>query len=120
MKRTVLLIAVATAIGTSLPKSTDAHIVIEGFEGRANYNEFLNLIVPHGCGDKDTTQVRMRIPPSVPLVAPEEKGGWKTELKMRTLEQPITRPNGQVIREVYDEVVWTGNLPAKHWVCLSS
>ena len=33
---------------------------------------------------------------------------------MRTLDEPVTRPNGQVISEVYDEVVWTGNLPAYH------
>ena len=113
MKTSVLSLAVA-AVLVGLPMSSNAHVIIEGFEGRANYNEVLTLIVPHGCGDKDTTQIRMQIPPAVPLFSPEEKDGWKTELVMRTLDEPITRPNGQVIREVYDEVIWTGNLPAYH------
>ena len=113
MKTTVFSLAVA-AVFIGLPVSSQAHIIIEGFEGRANYNEVLTLIVPHGCGTLDTTQVRMKIPPSVPLFSPEEKDGWKTELVMRELDEPITRPNGQVIREVYDEVIWTGNLPATH------
>lgn len=114
MTHPILRTAVAAAVLTSLSIGAQAHVIIEGFEGRKNYNEVLNLIVPHGCGEKPTTKIRMKIPPSVPLFAPEEKDGWTTELKMRTLDEPITRPNGQVIREVYDEVVWTGNLPAYH------
>lgn len=114
MPNTVLRMAAAAAVVTSLSVGANAHVIIEGFEGRKNYNEVLNLIVPHGCGEKDTTQIRMKIPGSVPLFAPEEKDGWTTELKMRTLDEPITRPNGQIIREVYDEVVWTGKLPAYH------
>ncbi|MEQ8735751.1 MAG: YcnI family protein [Rhodospirillaceae bacterium] len=91
----------------------NAHVIIEGFEGRANYNEFLNLMVPHGCGLLDTTEVRMKIPASVPLFAPEQKDGWETELVMRKLDEPIKRGN-QTITEVYDEVIWRGNLPALH------
>lgn len=93
--------------------TADAHLIIENFEGRANYNEFLNLMVPHGCGPLATTEIRMKIPPSVPLFAPEEKEGWETELVMRTLDEPIKRGR-QTITEVYDEVIWRGNLPAYH------
>ena len=113
MKKSILSLAAFAALIT-LPESGNAHVIIEGFEGRKNYNEVLTLIVPHGCGEKATTQIRMQIPPSVPLFSPEVKDGWATELKMRTLDEPVTRPNGQVIREVYDEAVWTGNLPAYH------
>lgn len=94
--------------------TADAHIVIENFEGRQNYNEFLNLMVPHGCGPLATTEIRMKIPASVPLFAPEEKDGWETQLVMRALDEPIKRGNGQVISEVYDEVIWRGNLPSLH------
>jgi uncharacterized protein YcnI len=92
--------------------TAQAHVVIENFEGRANYNEFLTLMVPHGCGNLDTTEVMMKIPPSVPLFAPENKDGWETALVMRTLDEPVKRGNGPVITEVYDEVVWRGHLPA--------
>ncbi len=118
MKKSILSLA-ALAAFIALPVSGNAHVIIEGFEGRVNYNEVLTLIVPHGCGTKPTTQIRMKIPPAVPLFAPEEKDGWNTELVMRELDEPITRPNGQVIREVYDEVIWTGDLPATHMGCSS-
>lgn len=62
--------AVALAV-CAMVTPANAHVIIEGFKGRANYNEFLNLMVPHGCGLLDTT-------------------------------------------EVYDEVIWRGNLPALH------
>ena len=104
--------AVALAV-CAMVTPANAHVIIEGFKGRANYNEFLNLMVPHGCGLLDTTEVRMKIPASVPLFAPEEKDGWETELVMRKLDEPIKRGN-QTITEVYDEVIWRGNLPALH------
>lgn len=93
--------------------SAQAHIIIEGFQGRANYNEFLTLMVPHGCGVSDTTELRMRIPGNIPLFVPEEKAGWETELVMRKLDAPITRGN-RTITEVYDEVIWRGHLPTAH------
>lgn len=103
--------AIFILMGLSAPAG--AHIVIENFEGRQNYNEFLNLMVPHGCGPLATTEIRMKIPASVPLFAPEHKDGWETELVMRTLDEPIQRGR-QTITEVYDEVIWRGNLPSLH------
>ncbi len=88
-----------------------AHLVIENFKGRAGYNEFLTLMVPHGCGPLATTELRMKVPPSVALFAPEQKDGWKTEVIMRKLDEPIRR-GPMVITEVFDEVVWRGNLPS--------
>ena len=93
--------------------SANAHLIVENLKGRANYNEFLNLMVPHGCGPLATTEIRLKIPSAVPLFAPEEKDGWETELVMRTLDEPIKRGR-QTITEVYDEVIWRGNLPATH------
>jgi len=109
---TLKLMAAAFAL-CGFSASAQAHIIIEGFQGRANYNEFLTLMVPHGCGASDTTALRMRIPANVPLFVPEEKAGWTTELIMRKLDEPITRGN-QTITEVYDEVIWRGHLPTAH------
>ncbi len=114
MRKSIVCLFASAAMISFAASEIQAHVVIENFEGRANHNEFLKLMVPHGCGLPPTTEVRMKIPPAVPLFAPEEKDGWETELVMRTLDEPITRPNGQVIREVYDEVVWRGHLPANH------
>lgn len=108
LKVSALILSLAGISGVA-----NAHVVIENFEGRQNYNEFLNLMVPHGCGPLATTEIRMKIPPSVPLFAPEEKDGWETQLIMRTLDEPIQRGR-QTITEVYDEVIWRGNLPSLH------
>ncbi|MFL2771093.1 MAG: YcnI family protein [Rhodospirillaceae bacterium] len=113
MSRIIYYAAVVTSL-VFATSSVSAHIVIENFQGRASYNEFLSLMVPHGCGNLATTEIRMKIPPSVILFAPEEKQGWQTKLVMRKLEEPIKRGRGQVISEVYDEVIWSGHLPATH------
>ena len=91
--------------------SVNAHLVIENFKARAGYNEFLSLMVPHGCGSMATTEIRMKVPESVPLFAPEQKAGWETEVVMRKLDEPIRR-GPMVVTEVLDEVIWRGNLPA--------
>jgi uncharacterized protein YcnI len=91
--------------------ATQAHLVIENFTGRAGYNEFLSLMVPHGCGSAATTEIRMKVPDSVALFAPEQKAGWETQVVMKKLDEPIRR-GPMVITEVFDEVIWRGNLPA--------
>ncbi len=102
----------ATGCGFLLALScANAHLVIENFKGRAGYNEFLSLMVPHGCGPLATTELRMKVPASVALFAPEQKEGWETEVVMRKLDEPIRR-GPMVISEVFDEVIWRGNLPA--------
>ena len=111
MNKCLLSTALSVVAIVATVDSARAHLVIENFKGRAGYNEFLNLMVPHGCGPLATTELRMRIPESVVLFAPEQKDGWETVLVMRKLDEPIQR-GPRVISEVYDEVIWRGNLPA--------
>ncbi len=111
MKKFLFCAAGALWVLISMPNAADAHLVIENFKGRAGYNEFLTLMVPHGCGSQPTTQIRMKVPESVALFAPEQKAGWETEVVMRKLDEPIRR-GPTVITEVFDEVIWRGNLPA--------
>ena len=111
MKQSLLCRVGAGCLLLMTLQSASAHLVIENFKGRAGYNEFLSLMVPHGCGPLATTELRMKVPPTVVLFAPEQKAGWETELIMRKLDEPIRR-GPRVISEVYDEVVWRGHLPA--------
>ena len=53
----------------------------------------------------------MKVPAGVALFAPEQKAGWETEVVMRKLDEPIRR-GPTVITEVFDEVIWRGNLPS--------
>jgi uncharacterized protein YcnI len=111
MRKFMLVAALATLTLSTWVGSAQAHLVIENFKGRAGYNEFLNLMVPHGCGSQATTEVRMKVPGSVALFAPEQKAGWETVVVMKKLDEPIRR-GPMVITEVFDEVIWRGNLPA--------
>ncbi len=112
MKRFLFLIAATTgALTLSAASSANAHIVIENFKGRAGYNEFLTLMVPHGCGPAPTTELRMKIPEGISPAVPEQKEGWETQVIMKKLDEPIRGEGGRMISEVVDEFVWRGNLP---------
>ena len=111
MKTRLLFSVVTTLTLLAAASAVQAHLVVENFKGRAGYNEFFSLMVPHGCGSKATTEVRMKVPGSVALFSPEQKAGWETEVVMRKLDEPIRR-GPLVITEVFDEVIWRGNLPA--------
>jgi uncharacterized protein YcnI len=111
MKKSILCAAVTGFVLMIALTSANAHLVIESFKGRAGYNEFLSLMVPTGCGSSATTELRMKVPSSIVLFRPEQKGGWETEVVMRKLDEPVQRGR-TMITEVLDEVVWRGNLPA--------
>jgi len=102
----------AGALTLAVTSTANAHIVIENFKGRAGYNEFLTLMVPHGCGPEATTELRMKIPLGITPAVPEQKDGWETQAIMRKLDEPIRGEGGRVISEVVDEFVWKGNLPS--------
>jgi len=113
VKKFVFLSTVAASVLTlTVASAVNAHIVIEGFKGRAGYNEFLTLMVPHGCGPEATTEIRMKIPVGIAPAVPEQKGGWETQVIMRKLDEPIRGEGGRVMSEVVDEFVWKGNLPS--------
>lgn len=85
-----------------------AHVVLQRWEAPAGYQEYVTLVVPHGCGASPTTELRIKIPDGVFILVPEEKAGWQIRVTKRKLPAPITGESGSKISEVVDEVVWTG------------
>ena len=112
MKRLLMSGVISTLIALS-PQTASSHIVMADGEARAGYQEILTLVVPHGCGPKATTEVRVKIPDGVSISMPEEKDGWVSEVIMRQLETPIPIEGGfGEMTEVVDQFVWKGgNIP---------
>lgn len=108
-KLNAIIAALVASIGFSA--SASAHIIIENMQGRAGYNELLTLMVPHGCGPAATTEVRLQVPEGMVIAVPEQKGGWETEVVMKTLDEPIMR-EGRPFTDVVSEMIWRGNLPS--------
>lgn len=87
-----------------------AHVILQNMEGTAGYQEYVTLVVPHGCGASPTTRLRVRIPDGIDILVPEDTPGWDLEIVTRKLDTPIRGDGGTLITEVADEVIWTGGM----------
>ena len=96
-----------------LPSLAASHVVLQKWEAYAGYQEYVTFVVPHGCGNSPTVEVRVKIPDGITIAAPEQKAGWVTKITRRKLSEPIIGEGGARVSEVVDEVSWSsGNLPA--------
>lgn len=111
MTRTFLPVAVLGCV-TALSSQVYAHVVLQNLEGVAGYQEYVTVVVPHGCGLSSTTELRVKIPEGIYILVPEDKPGWQTRVKNRKLDRALPGEGGLKITEVADEVSWVGgNLP---------
>ena len=88
--------------------SAYAHVTANPDQGLADAFLMTSFTVPHGCGGSSTVTVRIKIPDGVSSVKPQMKPGWKVDIKMRKLAQPMKGENGAMLTETVDEVDWTG------------
>lgn len=111
MSRRFLPVALLGCVAP-LVSRVDAHVVLQNWEGIAGYQDYVTVVVPHGCGLSPTTELRVKIPEGIYILVPEDKPGWQTRIKTRKLDRPIPGEGGLKITEVADEVSWVGgNLP---------
>ena len=119
----------AIAAGTLIAIGTGAalaHVSLETQEAAVGSTYKAVLRVPHGCGGKATTAVRVKVPEGVLAVKPMPKAGWKLEttkgkyaksyeLWGETVSEGVTEVNwsgGDLPDEFYDEFVFRGTLAA--------
>jgi uncharacterized protein YcnI len=89
-----------------------AHITANPSEAPADGYFRTALRVGHGCEGSPTTAVRVKLPDGLLSVRPQQKPGWKIEIKMRKLAQPVDAGHGKMVSETVDEIIWRGgNLP---------
>lgn len=102
----------AVLLTAILPTLASPHVVLRQWEAYAGYQEYVTVVVPHGCGTSPTVEVRVKIPDGVIIAVPEQKAGWVTKITRRKLSEPIIGEGGSRVSEVVDEVSWSnGNLP---------
>jgi uncharacterized protein YcnI len=106
MKLAISYAALSLLCLAAVPAS--AHVTANPDSGAADGFLFTNFAVPHGCGGSATIGLRIKIPDGVTSVKPQMKQGWKIDIKMRKLEQPIKGEGGATITETVDEVDWSG------------
>lgn len=107
LKRFVSRLSLFTSL-TFAASVAHSHVILQNMEGTAGYQEYVTLVVPHGCGASPTTSLRVRIPEGIDILVPEEKPGWELQVVTRKLDTPIRGEGGTQITEVADEVIWTG------------
>lgn len=83
-----------------------AHITIQPSEAIVGTFSRFVVRVPGEETDAATTKVEVELPP-LAFVSFEPTAGWKRNVRMRTLDEPI-EAFGQEITEVVGRVTWTG------------
>lgn len=106
MKHIASLVSAACLVFAN--SSATAHVVLQNWEAFAGFQQYVTVVVPHGCGASPTTELRVKIPDGIVILVPEEKPGWQTIVTKRKLPSPLAGEGGAKISEVVDEVVWTG------------
>lgn len=95
--------------------SSQAHVAIYPRSGPAGEYNLITFNLPHSC-DSGSTKLTIKTPEGVEglTIRPEQKGDWKSELKMRTLKEPIVGKSGKITYEEPSEVTYIGDL--KKWM----
>jgi uncharacterized protein YcnI len=111
--RTVIRAGAVLAGAIFVSGVASAHVVLQKWEGFAGYQEYVTLVVPHGCGASPTTELRVKVPDGITIIVPEQKGGWQTRITKKKLPTPIRGEGGVQVSEVADEIIWSGgSLPS--------
>ncbi len=100
---TVLAITTATVAGAHVSAGPSPQVA--GAYGVVTFG------VPHGCEGSPTTEVRIKMPESVPQVTPTVNPNWDVATTEITLDTPIEAGHGQTITERVDQVVYTAKTP---------
>lgn len=101
-------IAAVAALGTA--GTAAAHVAASG-DVHAGQSSLVTLAFSHGCDGSATSEVRIRMPETVPAVAPTINPGWDVTKVMEDLDAPVEGPHGEQITERVAEVVYTAKVP---------
>jgi uncharacterized protein YcnI len=98
---------IAAAVLSLAAGTAAAHVTLEVDETPANSFVKFVLRVPHGCGGKATTTVRVQVPEGIINVKPMPKAGWTLEA-VRGAYAKSYDYYGTTMTEGVREIVWSG------------
>jgi uncharacterized protein YcnI/copper(I)-binding protein len=108
MNKTTILAALML---TTAPAAAFAHATFLVGEAPVESYYLAVLQVPHGCGDKATTEVQLKLPEGFVFAKPMPKAGWEVEI-IRGKYQKAYDNHGEKITEGPVEIRWkNGHLP---------
>ncbi|MEI2639162.1 MAG: YcnI family protein [Microthrixaceae bacterium] len=84
-----------------------AHLTPTEPEGPAGGEFSTAFQIGHGCGDKPTTKVEIKIPEGVTGVVPKEMEGWTISTTTRPVDPPL-EIDGKEVSETVDTVTFEG------------
>jgi periplasmic copper chaperone A len=103
-------VAAATGVLTmALAGTAGAHITANPGEAPSDSFATLDFSVGHGCEESPTTQVRIKVPPSVPSVTPGVHPLWDVATKEGKKEK--VELHGETITRGVSEVIYTAKEP---------
>ena len=91
--------------------SVSAHVSIEEDAVEAGSFAVVTFSVPHGCDGSPTTQVRIQMDESIPIVTPTINANWTVDKVMEPLDTPIAGSHGEQLTERVSEVVYAAVTP---------
>lgn len=95
-----------------------AHISFETPVVAAGKTAKFVLRVPHGCGDRPTTGIRLQIPKGLESVKPQPKAGWTLELVPEAHTDAAgaaAHSGGHGSAAAISEIAWTGGRLEDAW-----
>lgn len=104
--RRALLGALAGGLVAALTPAAAAHVTVQPNEAVVGSFSRFVVRVPNERPDGDTTKIVLRMPP-LAFVSFEDKEGWKREVKMVELEEPLVVLDTE-ITETVGKVTWKG------------
>jgi periplasmic copper chaperone A len=103
-------VAAATGVLTlALAAAASAHVTANPGEAPSDGYATVGFEVPHGCEESPTTQVRIKIPPSVPSVTPGVHPLWDVATKEGKKDK--VELHGEAITRGVSEVTYTAKQP---------
>jgi uncharacterized protein YcnI len=107
--RTIWLAAASVALALAPAGTAAAHITTNPSEGPSDGFATVTFQVPHGCEESPTTQVRIKVPPSVPSVTPSVHPLWEVTTKEGRKDK--VELHGETITKGVSEVTYTARQP---------
>jgi periplasmic copper chaperone A len=88
-----------------------AHVVLAPGEAPAGQSTLLTFSFGHGCEGSATTEIRIQLPESIPVVTPTINPGWDAAKLTEALDSAVEGAHGERVTERVAEVVYTAKTP---------
>lgn len=89
MHRSIRVVALATTLLAAAPAAASAHVTLQPAEVPAGEFKRLDVRVPNERDDASTRKVEVKFPPGFIFVSHEPVRGWRTQVRMAKLDEPV-------------------------------